>query len=76
MTYNPRTPARELTPFGNFELHPTHLRTGTVTPLATSTEAEVAAAARLVTRRVEDPADRSLILDALGLIGAVAGSLT
>ncbi len=30
MTYDPNVPARERTPYGNFQLHPTHLKTGTV----------------------------------------------
>lgn len=30
MTYDPSVPARERTPYGNFQLRPTHLKTGTV----------------------------------------------
>lgn len=70
MGYDPRTPARERTPFGNFQLRPTHLQTKvTRVPYADEhTDPGLLAAARqTVASRARDAADAALIMDALGL---------
>jgi hypothetical protein len=65
-----RPPARELTPFGDFQLRPSHLVTGRVSympPVKASPE-EARAAALCVTGRATDPDDARELLSMLGLL--------
>jgi hypothetical protein len=73
VTFDPQRPARERTPFGNFQLRPSHLTTKAVrVPYAnegTGPSPQERAAARLaVCARSEDAADARHLLDALGLL--------
>ena len=71
-TYDPRKPARERTPFGNFQLHQSHLKTGTIrVPYAEEkpVAADVRRAAALtVCDRAVDVAEAAKLLDLLGLL--------
>lgn len=78
MTYDPGTPAREKTAFGNFELRRTHLKTGVkkVALLATRgtpTTDPVTAAQRTIAARAvggsfeQECADTAALLDLLGI---------
>ena len=67
-----RPPAREVTPFGNFELHPTHLKTGVVKVAHQSfptTPEQKHAASITVCARATDAAEARVLLDMLGLVG-------
>ncbi len=64
------TPAREKTPWGEFQLKPTHLKTGTVSykPPGEQDPAVQRAAALTCARNSRDRDDLLLLLDALGLL--------
>jgi hypothetical protein len=70
MTFDPQTSARAKTPFGDFEMNPTHLRTG-VTKIGYAEETVdpgiAWAAALKVCGEALDVDDARLLLDALGL---------
>ena len=68
MTYDPRVPARERTPFGAFQLHPSHLITGPQ-PDARAVDAGVARSAALtVCDQTQDLDAAKSVLDMLGLL--------
>jgi hypothetical protein len=74
--YNPRVPARALTPFGEFQLKPSHLLTGpgVASPLpswAAPGPEQVHAARLQACAHATDLQDARDLLDALG-IGATA----
>jgi hypothetical protein len=72
MTFNPRVPARALTPsFGSFQLRPSHLVTGHAEALADKDERLAAEHRHLAVRAVcgnaTDAGDAAAILEVLGL---------
>ena len=72
MTYNPRVPARERTPFGSFELHPSHLITGRSglahEPAGPQPADVVRSAALTVCDQVGTAVEAAPLLDMLGLL--------
>ena len=70
-----RRPAREVTPWGDFELKRSHLKTGVqrYQPPARNSPQEALAAALTVVERSTDHEDAGELLDMLGLRGVKQG---
>lgn len=69
MTFDPQVPARDKTPYGDFESHPTHLVTGTqrfLEPPSLTPEQEHAAALTVAEHVAK--AEVAEVLDMLGLV--------
>lgn len=70
MTYDPKRPARERTPFGNFELRRSHLITGKIqvpyAPALSITTTSHRAAALAICERATNAADARAMLQMLG----------